>query len=133
MSERRRRIGDARQDQPVTVIAPGARFEGRLSGRGCVMVSGRFDGDCDIEGSVTLAEGGEWQGVLQADDVIVAGQVDGDVVARERLEVGRQARIRGTLSGRSVAIAEGAVIEGEVRVGADGREAPVSFQERRQR
>jgi cytoskeletal protein CcmA (bactofilin family) len=132
VNDRSRRLTDGRHDQPVTVIAPGARFEGRLSGRGCVVVSGRFEGDCDLEGSVTVAEGGEWQGSLLADDVVVAGGVAGDVRARERVEVGRQARITGTLSGRSVAIAEGAVIEGDVRVGAEGGEPPLRFRDRRQ-
>ena len=125
-------MSDTRQGQAVTVIAPGARFEGRLSGGGCVVVSGRFEGDCDLQGSITLAEGGEWQGVLVADDVVVAGHVEGDVYARERVEVGPKARISGSLSGRSVAIAEGAVIEGELRVGEDGGEPPLRFRERRQ-
>ncbi len=131
MANERRRLGDARQG-PVSVLAGDAVFEGRLSGSGDVVVSGRFEGDCDLEGSLTLAEGGHWQGTLRADDVIIAGRVDGDVAARGRVEIGRTAHITGTLAGESVAIAQGAVIQGEVHVGTPGA-VPVRFAEKRQR
>ena len=131
MANERRRLADARQG-PVSVLAGDAVFEGRLSGSGNVVVSGRFEGECDLQGSVTLAEGGHWQGSLRADDVIIAGRVDGDVAARGRVEVGSTAHITGTLAGESVAIAQGAVIQGEVHVGTPGK-PPLRFEEKRQR
>ncbi len=131
MAKERRRIGDARQG-PVSVLAGDVVFEGRLRGSGNVVVSGRFEGECDLEGSVTLAEGGHWQGSLRADDVVIAGRVNGDVAARGSVEVGSSAHITGTLAGQSVAIAQGAVIQGEVHVGTPGK-APVRFEEKRQR
>jgi len=131
MGNDRRRLADARAGT-LTVLADDAVFEGRLSGSGCVVVSGRFEGDCDLRGSVTLAEGGHWLGTLTADNVIIAGRVEGDVLARQRVEVGTTARITGTLSGQSVAIASGAVIDGEIRTGTPG-EAPIRFEEKRGR
>jgi cytoskeletal protein CcmA (bactofilin family) len=68
--------------------------------------------------------------VLKATDVIVAGTVEGDVVARQRVELAGTARVSGSLSGNSIAVAEGAVIEGEIRVISGER--PVTFEEKRQ-
>lgn len=111
----RRRIQDS-ADGSATYIAQGSRFTGTLSGKGAFVFSGEFEGDCEIEGPVTLAAGGRWKGTLRATDIVIAGTVDGDVVATQRVEIAGSARITGSLSGHSIAVAEGAVIEGELRV-----------------
>ncbi len=132
MGSERRRLSD-RPAGPMTVIAAGTRFEGRLSGEGCVIVSGQLIGECDFAGTVTVADGGHWEGTLQADDVMIAGRVAGDVVARGRVELGQRAQVTGTVTGLSVAIAEGAIIEGQLQAGARGEDDPVVFSEKRGR
>lgn len=115
----RRRIGDA-ADGPATYIAASAKFNGQLGGAGTFVVFGEVAGDCDINGPVTLAKGGRWVGTLHADNVVVAGSVEGDVIAREKVEIGQSARISGSISGASIAVAEGAIIEGELSVTTGG-------------
>lgn len=114
-----RRIGDS-NDGPATYIAASARFVGRLSGTGVFVVFGEVEGDCDIHGPATLAKGGRWVGTLRADNVVVAGTVEGDVIAREKVEIGQTARVSGSISGVSIAVAEGAIIEGELSVTSGG-------------
>jgi cytoskeletal protein CcmA (bactofilin family) len=125
----KRRIQDS-SGGPTTYIAPSTKIVGTISGQGSYVFCGTVEGDCDINGPLTLAEGGTWKGVLKANDVIVAGTVEGDVVARQRVEISGTARVSGSLSGNSIAVAEGAVIEGEIRVTTG--EPPVQFQEKRQ-
>jgi cytoskeletal protein CcmA (bactofilin family) len=125
----KRRLHDAADGQP-TYIAPSAKFVGTIAGRGAYVCCGTFEGDCDIDGLLTLADGGRWKGTITATDIVVGGIVEGDVVARQRLEVAPTARIAGTLSGKSIAVAEGAIIEGAIKV-TSGQE-PVKFQEKRQ-
>lgn len=125
----RRRIGDSSAG-PATYIASAARFSGTLGGAGSFVVCGEVEGDCDVNGPVTLTAEGRWVGTLRADDVIVAGTVEGDVIARAKVEVGQSARITGSISGASVAVAEGAIIEGELSV-TSGANA-IRFTEKRQ-
>ena len=125
----RRRIGDS-SDGPATYISSAAEFTGSLNGAGAFVVCGKVEGDCDIRGPVTLAKEGRWIGTLRADNVIVAGTVEGDVIARTKVEIGRSARISGSISGGSIAVAEGAIVEGEISV-TSGTE-PVTFTEKRQ-
>jgi len=125
----KRRIRDSSAG-PTTFIAPSTRIVGMISGQGSYVFCGSVEGDCDIDGPLTLAAGGHWKGVLKATDVIVAGTVEGDVVARQRVELAGTARVSGSLSGNSIAVAEGAVIEGEIRV-ISGERA-VTFEEKRQ-
>ena len=94
------------------------------------MFCGTVEGDCDIDGPLTLAESGRWVGTMKATDIVVAGVVEGDVVSKQRVEILGSARVSGSLAGHSIAVAEGAVIEGEIKVTSGA--PPVTFQEKRQ-
>jgi cytoskeletal protein CcmA (bactofilin family) len=124
----RRRIGDSNNGQ-TTYIAKDSKLTGKLTGKGAYVFCGHMDGDCDIDGPLTLADTGNWNGMLKATDVIIAGNVEGDVIAAKRVEVAGTARVSGSLSGHSIAVAEGAVIEGEIKVTSG--EPPVHFEEKR--
>jgi cytoskeletal protein CcmA (bactofilin family) len=115
---------------PGTLISHGCKIQGVLTGHGHFLINGEVEGDCDVEGSVTLAKDGRWKGTLKAEAVIVAGTVEGDIVADGRVEIADTARITGTVSGEAIAVAEGAVVEGVMRT--TGQSEPVGFVEKRQ-
>jgi cytoskeletal protein CcmA (bactofilin family) len=129
MLKLRRRIQDSASG-PTTYIAASTTIVGTISGQGAYVFCGTVEGDCDINGPLTLAETGRWKGTLKANDIVVAGIVEGDVVAKQRVEILGSARISGSLAGNSIAVAEGAIIEGEIKV-TSGAE-PTTFQEKRQ-
>ena len=129
MARFKRRISDSASG-PTTYISPTTRIVGTVSGNGPYVFCGTVEGDCDIEGPVTLADGGRWTGTIKASNVVVSGHVDGDVVATERIEISGTARVSGSLSGHSIAVAEGAVIEGEIKVSSGA--TPSTFAEKRQ-
>lgn len=130
MSEsKKRRLRDI-AGGPGTLISEGCKIEGRLTGNGHFMVNGEVEGECDIEGSVTLAKGGYWKGVIKAGSVIVAGTIDGDIISSGQVEISDTAKISGTVSGEAIAVAEGAVVEGIMKT--TGREEPHGFVMKRQ-
>jgi cytoskeletal protein CcmA (bactofilin family) len=124
----KRRIQDTAG--PTTYVAATTTIVGTMTGKGAYVFCGTVEGECDIDGPLTLAAGGRWRGVLKATDIVVAGVVEGDVVAKQRVEILGTARITGSLAGHSIAVAEGAIIEGEIKV-TSGAE-PTTFHEKRQ-
>ncbi len=100
-------------------MAKGTAIKGNIRGKGDYVVCGRVIGDCDIEGPVTLAPGGHWKGTLRANSFVVAGTVEGQIISRGLVEVSGTARITGRVVGPSIAVAEGAIVDGEVNVKAD--------------
>lgn len=123
-----RRIRDAASG-PGTLISDGCKIEGYISGSGNFMVNGEVEGECNVEGSVTLARDGFWKGAIRADTVIVAGTVDGDIAASGQVEISNSARITGTVAGEAIAVAEGAIVEGVMKT--TGRQEPQEFIEKR--
>ncbi len=129
MSVLKRRIEDS-SSGPTTFIAATTKIVGTISGDGSYIFGGRVEGDCDVKGAVTLSESGHWVGTLKAGDVIVAGTIEGDVIANGKVEISGTAKVIGSIAGKSIAVAEGAVIEGEIKV-MNGAE-PLMFEEKRQ-
>jgi cytoskeletal protein CcmA (bactofilin family) len=129
MLKLKRRIQDTATG-PTTYVAAATRIVGTIVGKGAYVFCGTVEGDCDIDGAVTLAKDGHWKGVMKGTDIVVAGTVEGDVIAKQRIEVLGSARISGSLSGNSIGVAEGAVIEGDIKVMSGA--AVTMFQEKRQ-
>ncbi len=123
-----RRIRD-RSNGPVTLINEGCKITGLITGTGDYQVNGTIDGDCDLEGTVTIHPGGHWSGTVKALHVVIAGHVDGDIQAAGHVEIVGTARITGTVTGEAIAVAEGAVVEGVMRT--TSTEEPQSFTEKR--
>ena len=125
----KRRIKDV-ANGPTTYIAASTTLVGTIMGQGAFVFCGTIEGNCEIQGPLTLAAGGHWKGTLKATDIVVAGVVEGDVVAKQRVEILGTAKITGSLGGHSIAVAEGAIIEGEIKVTSGA--PPVIFQEKRE-
>ncbi len=129
MSDKKKRgIYDANAG-PGTLISEGCKIKGEITGRGNFMINGEIDGQCDIEGTVTLAMGGFWRGTIKADSIIVTGTVEGEIHAAGGVEIGDTARISGSVFGESIAVAEGAVVEGVMQT--TGQDQPTEFVEKR--
>ncbi|MEM9404102.1 MAG: polymer-forming cytoskeletal protein [Pseudomonadota bacterium] len=129
MSESRlRRLRD-RSNGPATLISEGCKITGTLTGDGDFMINGEVDGECELAGSLTLASNGLWRGTIRAGTVIIAGTVEGDIESSGSVEIANTARINGTVQGQSIAVAVGAIVEGEMRT--TGQSDPLEFVEKR--
>jgi len=98
----------------TTVIGAGSKFSGTFSGKGNFAISGSVEGDCNLEGSVVLQNEGAWKGALIARVVVIAGAVEGQIEANEKLELTKSARVRGDIKAPVIAIAEGAKLDGKI-------------------
>lgn len=113
--KKRRRMLD-RVPAFSTVIGAGSTCAGNFAGKDNYAVYGRVEGECDLDGTLMLGASGHWVGEIIAANVIIAGTVDGDVTARVKLELAPTANIRGNLKSPVIAIAEGAVYHGQIRM-----------------
>jgi cytoskeletal protein CcmA (bactofilin family) len=60
------------------------------------------------------AAGSIWR--PQALEAIIAGKITGGLAVKGKLEIGYTAVIRGSVSARTIAIAKGAIVEGDIEV-----------------
>jgi cytoskeletal protein CcmA (bactofilin family) len=123
MSEPKRRFleraassAPLRASPQPTVIGADTVIVGDIRGKGHFVVSGEIQGDGLLEGALHLAVTAKWHGTIRADQAIVAGKITGGLIVKEKLEIGYSAVIRGRVSARTIAIARGAIVEGEIEV-----------------
>lgn len=100
----------------ATTIGAGTAFAGEMTGSDSIVTHGSVTGNCKVDGSVVISHGGSWKGDISALNVLIAGEVEGNVTAQNQLEMLASAKVNGRLACRRIAIAEGAVHQGEIRM-----------------
>ncbi|HXB00794.1 MAG TPA: polymer-forming cytoskeletal protein [Steroidobacteraceae bacterium] len=129
MNQPKRRFLDLGEATP-TFIGATSVFVGNIRGAGQFVVSGEVHGDGELDGALNLSASGCWHGNIQAQQAIVAGKIMGGLSVKDKLEIGYTAVIRGKVSARTVAIAKGAIVDGEIEVTSDS--PVVQFEEKRE-
>jgi cytoskeletal protein CcmA (bactofilin family) len=126
----KRRLVDQLGVSP-TFVAEGSRFTGDIETSGPLVVCGAIRGDGRVGGALNMAAKSQWDGEIHAQAAVVAGRISGKLVIEEKLEVGSTAVIRADIVARSIAVAKGAVIDGEVTITSG--QPIVRFEERRRK
>ena len=113
----------------ATLVAPDCRFAGDFETEGALLLCGSIQGDGRIGGTLSLTREARWDGEIHAAAAVIAGRVDGRLVIAGKLEIGPSAVIHADIVAHTVAIARGAVVDGEVTV--TGGEPVLHFDEKR--
>jgi len=99
-----------------TRIGPDNVLRGGLSGPGHIVVMGRVEGDSEIQGTLVIGDGGVWVGDIVAHNILIAGRLEGGIRADGKVEIVSTARVYGSITSPVIAIAEGAIHEGEMHM-----------------
>jgi cytoskeletal protein CcmA (bactofilin family) len=97
-------------------IDEGSEIEGRYTFSGTVMLNGRFTGEISTTDTLIIGDKGVMNGDVRAGQVLISGQVVGNVFAAERVELQRTARVFGDVEAPVVVVEEGVLFEGHCRM-----------------
>jgi cytoskeletal protein CcmA (bactofilin family) len=110
--------GDARRDgQRKFTMGPNDSLEGKLVYDGHVHVDGRVEGEFRVTGNLDVASGATAKISIDAANVSVKGTVEGPVTAKDKLTLGKNAKLSGDIVVRRLQIEDGASLNGHVRMG----------------
>ena len=98
-------------------MGPGDVLEGKLIYDGSIRADGRVEGEIRVTGNIDVANGANVKAFLEGSNVTLKGQVEGAVNARDKLTLGKSARLSGDIAVRRLEIADGATMNGHVRMG----------------
>lgn len=101
----------------TTVLNQEAKFEGKLTFEGKVIINGDFSGDIISNGELIIGKNGSFQGNLHIGKVSIYGKVEGNIKAKQKIEINEPAIVRGDITAPSLTIEEGAVFEGNCSMG----------------
>lgn len=106
-----------RLDMKESVIASDLTIEGKIVGSGHVRIAGRFKGDVQVDGNVTLDAGAHLEGQVKASVVVVGGELQGNIDNAKRVELLEGGVISGDVKAGSLTVAAGSRMRGQVEFG----------------
>jgi cytoskeletal protein CcmA (bactofilin family) len=104
-------------DQIENVLGRSVRVQGDLKADGAFRIDGTIIGSVESAAAVIVGESGCVQGDVRGRDVVIAGQVQGNVAATGHLDIVASGRIEGDIDAQSVRIETGGVFRGTSRMG----------------
>ena len=100
-----------------SLIATDLTIEGKIEGGGSVRVAGKFKGDVNVQGDLTIESGAKLTGSVRADKVTIAGELEGNVEQSSHVDVLQTGVVIGDLKAGSVTVATGARMRGQAEFG----------------
>ena len=98
------------------VLNSDVELTGSLKFSGELTFDGKLDGDISSEGVLTLGDNAVIRGNLNVNSVVVRGKVNGNVSAREKIEIKAKAELFGDIRAPRLVIEEGVTFVGKSEV-----------------
>jgi cytoskeletal protein CcmA (bactofilin family) len=106
-----------RLEMKESVIASDLTIEGKIIGSGHVRLAGRFKGDVQVDGNLTIDHGATVDGQVRAQTVTVGGELKGNIENAKRVELLEGGVITGDVKAGSLTVAAGSRMRGQVEFG----------------
>ena len=106
-----------------SLIAADLTIEGKIEGSGHVRIAGRFKGDVNVQGNLRIENGAKVNGSVKAKQVVVAGELDGNIDSASKVDLLDSAVLTGDIKAGSLTVAAGSKIRGHVECGWDSSES----------
>ena len=98
-------------------VAAGLTIDGKIEGAGHVRMAGRFKGDVNVDGDLTIEPGAKITGSVRASTVTIGGDLEGNIEGASRVELLASGVLNGDLKAGSLTVASGSRMRGNVAFG----------------
>lgn len=109
-----------------SLIAADLTIEGKIEGSGHVRIAGRFKGDVNVQGDLSVERGAKLNGGVRAKKVTMAGELEGNIESAARVELLDSSVLVGDIKAGTLTVAAGAKIRGHIDCGWDSGNAQKS-------
>lgn len=98
-------------------VGSGTVITGEASFKSMLRVDGRFSGRImSAGGALIVGAGGQVDANIEVSVATIHGVVNGDIIASDRIELGRAAKLTGNIQTPSLMIEQGAIFEGSCKM-----------------
>jgi cytoskeletal protein CcmA (bactofilin family) len=100
------------------LLGRGSEFEGKLTFEGTVRIDGKFTGTIVTNDVLVIGEGAKVNAEITCGTVIVHGEINGNVKAKNAVELHHPAKMRGNVETPSLMVEKGVIFEGQSKMEA---------------
>lgn len=112
-----------RRERRESVFGPDVTIEGKIEGDGDVRIGGKFKGDIHIKGELTIDKGAHVNAKVNAANLTLGGELDGNVIAGAQVKLLESAQLVGDLKAATLTVVAGSRMRGQVEFGWSASEA----------
>ena len=98
------------------VLNSDVELKGTLKFSGEMTFDGKLDGDINSEGSLNLGDNAVVKGNINVNTVVVRGKINGNVIAREKIDIKAKTEMFGDIRAPKLVIEEGVTFVGKSEV-----------------
>jgi len=102
--------------ETTTILGRGTTFEGKLIFHGAIRIDGHFKGEIISDGTLVVGQEGMIEADMQLSYVVISGEVHGNILADQRVDLKAPAKVFGNIQAPVVVIDEGVIFEGTTRM-----------------
>lgn len=117
------------ENKVVSIIGQGTKIKGEITSQGTIRIEGAVEGQVNSGDTIVVQETGQVKADLIGGQVVISGEVHGNVFAHERLEITAQGKVVGDITSPRISIAEGVLFEGKCTMKAPGQMKPPQKQQ----
>ena len=109
-----------------TLIGKDVVVEGKLISAGDVQINGRFNGELKVESDLIIGEHAKVQAEIEAVNAYIAGEVEGNITTKEKLEILETGRVNGNVNSQALSIEPGGILKGSSEMQEISEERPLA-------
>jgi cytoskeletal protein CcmA (bactofilin family) len=91
-------------------------IKGNLKFSGELTFDGKIDGEIQTDGVLNLGDGAVVNGNINAQNVVVRGKVNGNIVAKEKIDIKTKTELFGDIRASKLSVEEGVTFVGKTEV-----------------
>lgn len=110
-----------------SVISSEVEIIGTIKTSGSIQIEGRVEGEILSQGDVTIGKSGSVKGNLRVNSVTLAGTVQGNIEAKDRIALKSTARLLGDIKAKRLSVEDGVTFVGKSEVNPTGQ--PIKLDE----
>ncbi len=100
----------------TSLLSKEIKIEGDIQGNENLQIEGKLKGSIKLTGDIYVGPTGIVEANVEADNVVVQGQISGNVTARKQLQIQSSGKLLGDCTAKSIDIREGALFEGRSKM-----------------
>jgi cytoskeletal protein CcmA (bactofilin family) len=98
------------------ILTSDVEIKGNLKFSGELVLDGKLEGEIQTDGTLNLGDTAVISGNICAQSVVVRGKVNGNVTAKERIEIKANAELFGDVKATKLVVEEGVTFVGKTEV-----------------
>src|SRR6267154_6593064 len=98
------------------ILSSDVEIKGNLKFSGELTLEGKLEGEINTDGILHLGETGAVNGNLNVNSIVVRGKINGNVIAKDKIEIKSKAEVFGDVRAAKLVIEEGVTFVGKTEV-----------------